>query len=165
MNLYLIPVLTGILTWFIAWLFIQMLVNSKQFGIYHFIQQLDMTILVNEETGNKQFESILPTIDAQLDTFFTHKLGEKMPVVSMFIGDKTIGQLKTVFVEELKDIFPVLIQQMADKTKQDVLENWEAKWLKTLAASLFKATRSFRIFSFLIGLIYGLLLALLKNHF
>jgi len=165
MNLYLIPLLTGALTWFIAWLFIQVLVKSKQFGIYSFIQQLDITSFVNKETSSNQFESILPNIDAQLDTFFTHKLGEKMPVVSMFIGDKTIGQLKSVFVEELREIFPILIQQLADKTKQAIVENWEAKWLTKLNDRLLIATRPFRILSFVIGVMYGFLLILLINHY
>ena len=164
MCLYLIPLLTGVLTWFIAWLFVQVLLKSKSFGIHQYIQQLDISTLLNKETSTKQFENILPTIDAQLDTFFTQKLGEKMPIVSMFIGDKTIGQLKSVFVEELRDIFPILIQQMAQKAKQTLLENWETKWNKNLAQILFKATRPFRILSFLIGLAYGILLVLLINH-
>jgi uncharacterized membrane protein YheB (UPF0754 family) len=56
-------------------------------------------------------EQLLPFIDAHIDQFLKVKLKETMPVVGMFIGDKTVNQLKAVFLEELTLLFPKLMEQ------------------------------------------------------
>jgi len=43
-----------------------------------------------------------------------------MPMVSMFIGEKTIQQLKAVFMEELKLLFPSLIGNYITHLQQDL---------------------------------------------
>jgi uncharacterized membrane protein YheB (UPF0754 family) len=43
-----------------------------------------------------------------------------MPVISMFIGDKTIGQLKTVFMQELEELFPVIMKNYVANLKNDL---------------------------------------------
>ena len=52
------------------------------------------------------FENIQPLVESQIDNFLRHKLSKAMPMLSMFIGEKTIIQLKTVFMKELEEIFP-----------------------------------------------------------
>ena len=59
------------------------------------------------------FQKIMPVIEEQIDHFLRVKLKQSMPVVGMFIGDKTIGQLKGVFVTELESIFPVVMKNYA----------------------------------------------------
>jgi hypothetical protein len=83
----------------------------------------------------------------------------------MFIGDKTIEQLKEVFVEELRDIFPSLIQHLAAKTKDDFSEQLTTKWKPILEARLLKTTRSYRIIAFSIGLVWGILILILTHPF
>jgi hypothetical protein len=82
----------------------------------------------------------------------------------MFIGDKTIEQLKEVFVEELREIFPSLIQHLAAKTKYDFSENLSTKWSPLLKSSLLKATRTYRIIAFSIGIVWGILILILTHH-
>lgn len=37
-----------------------------------------------------------------------------MPMVAMFIGDKTIAQFKSVFMEEMDELLPVFVQSYFD---------------------------------------------------
>ena len=41
-------------------------------------------------------------------------------MISMFIGDKTINTLKTVFMKEIEDLFPQVMQQFAGELKNDL---------------------------------------------
>ena len=43
-----------------------------------------------------------------------------MPVISVFIGEKTILQLKTVFMKELEDLFPVIMKNYVGNIKNDL---------------------------------------------
>ena len=54
-------------------------------------------------------EKIMPFIEEEIDNFLRNKLPVQMPMISMFIGDKTIAQLKEVLVAELRTLFPKLI--------------------------------------------------------
>jgi len=164
MNLFMIPLMTGLLGWLITWLFVKLIFWPNHAGIKKLLGQLDISLIINKENSKQQFEAILPTIDQQLNDFFTHKLGAKLPMVSMFIGDKTIEQLKEVFVEELREIFPYLIQHLAAKTKNDFSENLSTKWRPLLESSLLKATRIYRIIAFSIGIVWGILILILTHH-
>jgi uncharacterized membrane protein YheB (UPF0754 family) len=59
-------------------------------------------------------QNIMPLIEAHIDEFLRHKLGKAMPMIGMFIGDKTIAQLKSVFIQELEELFPVIMDKYAD---------------------------------------------------
>jgi uncharacterized membrane protein YheB (UPF0754 family) len=71
-------------------------------------------------SGSAHFKTILPLAEQHIDHFLRVKLGEKMPVLSMFIGDKTINQLKTVFMAELEELFPVIMQQYLGGLQQEL---------------------------------------------
>ena len=62
----------------------------------------------------------MPLVEEQIDHFLRIKLGEQMPMISMFIGDKTIQQLKNIFMEELTTLFPNLINQYAKNLQSDL---------------------------------------------
>ena len=64
-------------------------------------------------TNPEHFKKLMPVIEEQIDHFLRVKLKEAMPMVGMFIGDRTIGQLKTVFVTELESIFPTIMKNYA----------------------------------------------------
>lgn len=59
------------------------------------------------------FEKLTPMIESHVDDFLRNKLKEQMPMISMFIGDKTIVTLKTVFMQELQQLFPQVMKQFA----------------------------------------------------
>jgi len=76
----------------------------------------------------------------------------------MFIGDKTIAQLKEVFLEELHQIFPALLSQFTQSTAAAFLFNIETKWSKKLETYLLKATQQLRIGAFFFGFIWGFII-------
>jgi uncharacterized membrane protein YheB (UPF0754 family) len=79
------------------------------------------------------FEKVKPVIEEHIDNFLRHKLKDQMPMISMFIGDKTIVTLKTVFIQEIESLFPQVMQQMAGNFKNEL--NLE-KLVSTKIASL-----------------------------
>jgi hypothetical protein len=56
---------------------------------------------------------VLPMAEAQVDDFLRNKLPKAMPVVGMFIGDKTIAQFKAIFMDELQTLLPDFIGRCA----------------------------------------------------
>lgn len=63
---------------------------------------------------------ILPVVGEHIDHFLRFKLKESMPVIGMFIGEKTIAQLKAVFMKELEELFPVILQQYVGHLRDDL---------------------------------------------
>lgn len=43
-----------------------------------------------------------------------------MPMLSMFIGDKTINNLKSVFMQELESLFPDVMKKFASNMKNEL---------------------------------------------
>ena len=161
MQLILIPLMSAILGWFIAWLFIKILFAPWNNSLKNFIQNLQIESLVPPSSSKAQLAAILPFIDEKFDDFFKQKLAEKMPMISMFIGDKTVAQLKSVFLDELQLIFPTVLNQYLNNTKDDFAKNISSKWRLILEPILLKATRKYRIIAFTIGLIWGIVINLL----
>jgi len=60
-------------------------------------------------THPENIKKIMPLVDEHIDSFLRIKLAATMPMISMFVGDKTIGQLKEVFMAELELLFPQLM--------------------------------------------------------
>lgn len=65
-------------------------------------------------------EKILPLLETHIDTFLREKLITEIPMLGMLIGDKTISQVKGVFMKELKELFPVLMQQYMTTLQHDL---------------------------------------------
>ncbi len=159
-----ISLLTGCLTWFISWGFIKILFfpkNALTMGkylwespLYQMIKKLPIDNLIEQHKSNS-FTTILPFIDANLDSFFKERLVQKLPMISMFIGEKTITQLKEVFIEELRQLFPDLIGQLSKSIQEDFLSTLSIKWAPILETVLIKATKKVRWISFFIGVIWG----------
>jgi len=70
------------------------------------------------DPGN--IHKIKPLIETHIDDFLRNKLKDQMPMISMFIGDKTINSLKTVFMNEIEALFPQVMQQFAGELKNDL---------------------------------------------
>lgn len=63
---------------------------------------------------------LMPFVESHIDHFLRVKLAEQMPVISMFIGDKTINQLKEVFITELTELFPVIMKNYMNNLQEDL---------------------------------------------
>ena len=65
-------------------------------------------------------EKLMPMVETQIDHFLREKLAQEMPMISMFIGDKTIGKVKGVFMDELRSLFPRLMQEYASTLSEKI---------------------------------------------
>jgi uncharacterized membrane protein YheB (UPF0754 family) len=135
MNFYLIliPFISAFIGWFTNWIAIKMLFHPKEpkkilgitfHGIFpkrqvQFAEKLG--ILVSKElisfseieekiTDPKNIQKLMPIVEAQIDEFLRTRLSDAFPIISMFIGENTISQLKSVFMQELETLFPNMIK-------------------------------------------------------
>jgi uncharacterized membrane protein YheB (UPF0754 family) len=134
-------------------------------------KDIEATITNPENVGK-----ILPLADQHIDYFLRHKLKEAMPVISMFIGDKTIEQLKAVFMKELAILFPEILKNYIQHIKEDLdleqivvekIGNFSSERLEQMLNQIL--TKEFRIvevigaaLGFFIGVMQILLTLLIK---
>ena len=141
--LLLIPVISGFIGWITNWVAIKMLFHPrnpinvlgiKVQGIFpkrqqQFAEKLGRLVsneLLSfsdiEEKINKpeNLQKILPQVETHIDHFLRVKLGESMPMISMFIGDKTIDKLKGIFMEELEILFPKMMKEYSASLKNQL---------------------------------------------
>jgi uncharacterized membrane protein YheB (UPF0754 family) len=111
---------------------------------------------------------ILPLAEEHIDSFLRVRLKETMPMISFFIGDKTIGELKAVFMKELEDLFPVVMREYVSHLRNDLdlerivagkIAGYSADRLEVLLNQFL--TKEFR-FVEVIGAFLGFLIGLLQ---
>ena len=141
--LILIPFISAFIGWFTNWIAIKMLfhprVPKKILGItFHGIfpkrqQQFAMKLgkLVSSEllsfddiekkiANPKNVEKIMPVLESHIDIFLKEKLTAQIPMLAMFVGEKTIAQVKGVFMTELQELFPVLMKQYMNTLQNEL---------------------------------------------
>src|SRR6185369_8217950 len=72
-------------------------------------QLFSMDVIKQKITDPANLQKIMPAIEEHIDDFLRNKLKKEMPVISMFIGDKTVSSLKKVFMAELEILFPQIM--------------------------------------------------------
>lgn len=138
-----IPVISAFIGWFTNWIAIKMLFHPRHpkkilwitfQGIFPKRQQqfaMKLGKLVSNEllsfaemeqkiSDPANVEKLLPLLEAHIDTFLREKLTAEIPMLGMLIGDKTIGQVKGVFMKELEQLFPVLMKQYMTTLENDL---------------------------------------------
>ncbi|NBT07674.1 MAG: hypothetical protein EB092_07345 [Chitinophagia bacterium] len=171
--MFLLPLFVAGFGWLISWGFIKIIFfphqsfflagRQRQSLFSKKVGQISISNILPQLMHEDSFQKLLPFIDSKLDEFFKEKLVQKMPIISMFIGDKTIAQLKEVFLEELEQIFPSLLSEFTQSTANSFLLNIETKWSKELESYLLKVTKKLRIAAFFLGFICGLLIQLILS--
>ena len=68
----------------------------------------------------QNLKKIMPMIEEHMDDFLRNRLSDEMPVISMFIGDKTINKLKIAFMKEIESLFPQVMKQFAGNLKNEL---------------------------------------------
>lgn len=164
MIFFLIPILVGAFGWCLVWA-MSMIPFKWPYLADQWVGQIDLAKLIPELTENDPFESMKPVINDKLDDFFRHKLSAKLPMISMFIGDKTIEDLKAVFMEELALLFPLLISEFSAHLNRDLQQQWEQKFRRILQQKIIQVSMPFRWVAFLLGAIWGLVIALILPLF
>jgi uncharacterized membrane protein YheB (UPF0754 family) len=114
---------------------------------------------------------VMPLIEDHIDHFLKVKLPKEMPVISMFIGDKTIGSLKKTFLQEIEDMFPMVLSKFAGNLKEEFdpqkiiqskIDGMDDQFVESiLRKQLSKQFIVFRCIGAVTGFIIGLLQILL----
>jgi hypothetical protein len=164
MTIFLISILVGAFGWCLVWA-IGIVPFKWRYLSDKWLGQIDLTELLPLLTKNDPFEAMKPVINDKLDDFFRHKLSAKLPMISMFIGDKTIEELKEVFMEELALLFPMLISEFSAHLNKDLHAQWEQKLSKIVQQKIIRATRPIRWAAFALGAIWGAVIALILPLF
>ncbi len=141
--LLLIPVISAFIGWVTNWVAIKMLFHPREpkkilgvtfQGIFpkrqqQFAEKLGKLVsaefLSFEDIEQKisspdNLKKIMPMIENHVDDFLRTRLSQEMPVISMFIGDKTIGKLKEAFMKEIEVLFPQVMKQYAANLKTEL---------------------------------------------
>ncbi|MES1217681.1 MAG: DUF445 domain-containing protein [Bacteroidota bacterium] len=71
-------------------------------------------------TNPATLEKVMPVIETHIDEFLRVKLAKEMPMISMFIGDKTIESMKKIFMKELGALFPQVMKNYAANLRNDI---------------------------------------------
>lgn len=71
-------------------------------------------------TAGDNLSKLSPIVEEHLDHFLRNKLASEMPIISAFIGEKTITRLKAVFLEEMNLLFPTLMKKYAQQLEEDL---------------------------------------------
>ena len=139
----LFPIISAFIGWITNWVAIKMLFHPRTpkrilgitfHGIFPKRQQKfaeKLGKLVSEEflsfddieakiSNPENLKQIMPIIETHIDDFLRNKLKDEMPVISMFIGDKTIGNLKTMFMKEIETLLPIVMKQYAANLKTEL---------------------------------------------
>lgn len=171
MSLFFIPLCIGVFGWMLIWALVQIIfypIRPLVFGPFRWeswanqwIKKMDLTTLLPNLSTQDQFEALKPIMHEKLDLFFREKLTAKMPMISMFIGDKTIEELKAVFMEELELLFPELMNSYSGNLNQLIQQQWQLHLRSMLLKKVTEATIPLRWIAFGLGVIWGLLLILL----
>src|SRR5215472_9098622 len=189
--LYAIPFISAFIHWLTIWMALKLLFHPRHpkkilgFTLHGVFpkrqQQIAETLgrIVGQEllsfgeieqtiTHPDNVRRILPLAEEHIDHFLRVKLKETMPMISMFIGDKTIAQLKTVFMTELEQLFPVIMKNYVTHLRHDLdLERIVVEKIAGFSADRLESllneflTKEFR-FVEIIGAALGFLIGLLQ---
>lgn len=118
-------------------------------------------------TAPDNFHQLKPEIEKHIDIFLKEKLKEVFPMLSMFIGDKTINQLKNAFLAELENIFPVIIKSYLSKIQEGfnmeeiIREKMNAVSIDTLERNFYMLAKRELCYAQWIAAIFGFLMGCL----
>lgn len=189
--LLLIPLISGFIGWVTNWIAIKMLFHPRNpvrflgitlHGIFPKRQQQfaeKLGKMVSDEllsfgdieqkiTDPENLKKIMPVVEAHVDNFLRTRLSDAFPILSMFIGDKTINQLKSYFLTELEELFPTLMKNYMKTLRQQLdlekivierVAGFSTDKLEQILTSIM--AREFR-FVELIGGVLGFLIGLIQ---
>jgi uncharacterized membrane protein YheB (UPF0754 family) len=126
-------------------------------------------------TSPENLKKIMPVVDAHIEQFLRVKLADAMPMISMFIGDKTIAQLKEVFMKELEILFPQLMSNYMNNLQSELdlekivtqkVSNFSSDKLEEiLNAIMSKEFRFVEIIGAVLGFVIGVLQLIIAELF
>ncbi len=141
--LFSLPLISAFIGWVTNWVAIKMLFHPREpkkilgitfQGIFpkrqkQFAEKLGKLVSaeflsfddIEQKISNPDnLKKIMPMIEDHFDDFLKNRLKDEMPVISMFIGDKTITTFKTAFMKEIETLFPQVMKQYAGNLKTEL---------------------------------------------
>ncbi len=141
--LFLIPVISAFIGWITNRVAIKMLFHPREpkrilgitfQGIFpkrqrQFAEKLGKVVsseflsfddIENKISDPANLKKIMPMIERHVDDFLRTRLSDQMPVISMFIGEKTINNLKKMFMQEIELLFPQVMKQFAGNLRTEL---------------------------------------------
>lgn len=142
-KLLLLPVISAFIGWFTNWIAIKMLFHPKEpkrilgitiQGIFpkrqqQFATKLGMTVaneLLHFSEITEQIKDpaalapLMPSIESHIDVFLKERLEQKIPMISMFVGEAMLLKIKQGLMEEIEAMLPEVIGQFADNLEQKI---------------------------------------------
>lgn len=142
-RLIIIPLISAFIGWVTNWIAIKMLFHPRTpkkilgltfHGIFpkrqkQFAEKLGLLVsselisfhdIEDKVTNPANFEKILPFVEEHVDNFLKVKLGEQMPMIKMFVGEKILEQMKEIFLAELKELFPLLMKRYMNNLQSEL---------------------------------------------
>ncbi|MCX6314176.1 MAG: DUF445 family protein [Sphingobacteriales bacterium] len=119
-------------------------------------------------TDPENLSKLKPEIEKHIDSFLRDKLKDTFPMLSMFIGDKTINQLKAAFLMELESLFPVLMKSYMTKLEQELdLEKIVTEKVASFSSNklediLNQITKKEFKFLELVGAVFGMMIGIVQ---
>lgn len=175
MQLIILLVMLPLFSWGLVWALLKLcfipIKPMKIFGyswkspLQKMIEAIPVPALIKQFNNSDQFNLLLPLIEEKLDDFFKNKMSEAIPMIAMFIGEKTIQQLKTVFIKELQLIFPLLIEQYSTQIVQGFQNNIATNYASLLEQMLFKKTAFLRTIAIIVGILWAILMHVILRNF
>ncbi|RAJ81813.1 uncharacterized protein DUF445 [Chitinophaga dinghuensis] len=130
-------------------------------------KQFSFALIRQKLTDPDKIKNIIPVVEEHLDSFLRDRLPKAMPVLSMFIGDSTVNQIKSHLVNELDSLFPKMIGQYLDNVEKDLdLEKIVSEKIRTTTDEqmsnavqqfLGKELKAFKFLGAISGLIIGII--------
>ena len=190
MFIYFIPFISAFIGWFTNWIAIKMLFHPKEpkrflFITFHgifpkrqqqFAQKLGVTVanelLHFDEIANRikepqTLKDVNPYIEEHIDEFLHKRLQEKLPVISMFIGEGTLQKLKEGLMEEIDNMLPQLVNKLTDSLSHQIdvekivtekVANFSSDKLEAILIGIMqKEFRFVEIIGGVLGFVIGLL--------
>ena len=189
---YLLTIVLSCFTgWFTTWVAIKMLFHPRKpikflgltiQGVFPKNQQviaqklgqvvgkelLSFDEIEQKVTNPENLQKLRPDIEAHIYNFLRNKLQTVFPMLSMFVGEKTINQLKEAFLQELEALFPVLMKNYMNKLQHDLdlekivtekVANFSSEKLENILSQITK--KEFQFLEF-IGGVFGLLIGIIQ---
>jgi len=119
-------------------------------------------------TDPENLKKLRPEIEKHIDLFLREKIKDTFPLLSVFIGEKTITQLKAAFLMELESLFPVLMKSYMTKLEREldlekiVTEKVAGFSSEKLENILDQITKKEFLFLEFIGGVFGFLIGIIQ---
>ncbi|MCH5719973.1 hypothetical protein [Niabella hibiscisoli] len=175
--LYSIPLVSALIGWIFNSIIYNKFISSYLPGrkkaiatlIAEKAEQLLPFSKIEEKIGDPALvEKAMPMIESHIDEFLTVKLPQEIPMLAMFVGNKTTDKIKEVFITQLRALFPKVMGTIVNDFKGSLnLKQAVATEIDKIdIAALLKEklsgpAKKFALAGMLLGLLTGILNLLL----